>query len=194
MLKLVQVNGLFSAYRQATIRTSIDRTQLRVPTSSARIKQRQTRPKPQPLSNCLNGGTAINDQVLRCRFGEVPHPQADTPFNPGMVSAAYLAKYQTERLTRSSHAAKDQFTGSESHVITGWDGSRAYQATWQVVGNEIDSSSVCLNYRQGSIEFRECRKGAKQWFKEQCRAAKDEVASKAMRSSYCSAASSFSPM
>lgn len=151
----------------------------------------QAQSPPQPLSDCMSGGTVINEQVLRCRFGEVPHPQPQTEASHGMVSAAYLAKYEAEKATRPVSGAGSHRIGSESHRINGWDGSGSYIATWQVVDNDIDASSVCLNYRRGSIEYRECRKGAKQWFKNQCRGAGN---SETARQRYCSAASSFSPM
>jgi hypothetical protein len=139
----------------------------------------------------MSGGTVINEQVLRCRFGEVPRPQPRTEASHGMVSAAYLANYEAEKATRPVSDAGSHRVESESHRISGWDGSGSYIATWQVVDNDVDASSVCLNYRRGSIEYRECRKGAKQWFKNQCRSAGN---SEMARQRYCSAASSFSPV
>ncbi|MFS6897500.1 hypothetical protein ABMZ29_21260, partial [Pseudomonas aeruginosa] len=64
----------------------------------------------------------------------------------------------------------------------------------------IDGSSVCANHRRGSIDYRECRKAAKQHFHEQCRiwrARYDndrKVSSDRMKMRYCTAASSFNPM
>lgn len=145
---------------------------------------------PQALSDCLSGGTAIDEQVLRCRFGDAPRQRPQREPSHGMVSAAYLAQYETQKGTRAVSGAGRRQIASESHWISGWDGNGQYLATWQIVDNDIDASSVCMNYRRGSIEFRECRKGAKQWFKTQCRGANAEDA----RRRYCSAASSFSPM
>ena len=104
-----------------------------------------------------------------------------------MVSADYLARFHSphERGATASRAV-----APETYFITGWDGQSEYLATWQVNGNDIDHSSVCSNYRRGSIDYRECRKGAKRWFKDQCIKNSDADA----RSRYCSAASSFSPM
>lgn len=147
--------------------------------------------QPQPLSDCMSGGTVVNEQVLRCHFGDRPRERRPNEPSRGMVSAAYLAKYETERDTRSVRGAQNRRIESESHLIEGWDGSGSYLATWQVVDNGIDSSSVCMNYRQGSIKYRECRKGAKQWFKTQCREGNNAGAA---RQRYCSAASSFNPL
>lgn len=146
---------------------------------------------PQPLSDCMSGGTFVNEQVLRCHFGEVPRARQQTEPSHGMVSPDYLAQYEVEKGARSVSDAGSRRIGSESHWISGWDGSGLYLATWQVVDNDVDASSVCLNYRQGSIEYRNCRKVAKQWFKNQCREGRN---AEAARQQYCSAASSFSPM
>lgn len=84
--------------------------------------------------------------------------------------------------------------------IDKWSGGARYYATWTIMNNYIDGTSVCANHKRGSIDYRECRKGAKQFFKEQCRAWGDrwqsdrEPWSDRMKQRYCSAASSFSPM
>lgn len=39
---------------------------------------------------------------------------------------------------------------------------------WQVVNDQIDFSSVCQNYKRGSLIYRDCRKGAKVAFKQMC--------------------------
>lgn len=84
--------------------------------------------------------------------------------------------------------------------ISSWDHKAIYMAAWDIIDNRIDGGSVCANYRSGSIEYRECRKGAKQYFYEECRRwhARYErdrkLNSDRMRERYCSAANSFSPM
>ena len=32
----------------------------------------------------------------------------------------------------------------------------------------IDTASVCKNYKHGSLDYRDCRKAAKKWFKDRC--------------------------
>lgn len=84
--------------------------------------------------------------------------------------------------------------------IKSWNGGTTYRAEWVSVDNYIDSSSVCANHRRGSIDYRECRKAAKQHYHEECRTwrarydndRKDH--SDRMKQRYCSASSSFSPM
>ena len=84
--------------------------------------------------------------------------------------------------------------------IDKWSGGARYYATWTIVNNYIDGGSVCSNHRRGSIDYRECRKGAKQFFKDECRVwgerwqSDREPRSDRMKQRYCSAASSFSPM
>jgi hypothetical protein len=147
-----------------------------------------------PLSGCLAGGTVITEQVLRCRFGEVPRPKADTHPAQGMVSEAYLAQYKAERAARPS-AAASRSVYPEWQEINGWDGTGRYRAIWQVSDNQIDYTSVCLNYGRGSIDYRECRKGARQWFKRECQKfSRDGNSQSLERQRYCSAASGFSPM
>lgn len=160
-----------------------------LPAVAARPAVYGTREPPRPLADCLASGTVVNEAVLRCRFGEVPRPQEPAEPGHGMVSDAYMAQYEAERGARSVGHTGNRQVAVESHEISGWDG--LYLASWQVVGNEVDASSVCANYRRGLIEYRECRKGAKQWFKNECRAAGH---GEAAHQRYCSAASSFSPM
>lgn len=81
-----------------------------------------------------------------------------------------------------------------------WGGGGKYYAEWTAINNRIDGSSVCSNHQRGSIDYRECRKGAKQYFKDQCKAwdkkydRSGDAVSDGMKDRYCSAASSFSPM
>lgn len=154
-----------------------------------------TRAQARPLADCLAGSTVIDEAVRRCRFGDVPPPRVEAQTRQGLVSAAYLANYRAERAARPVSDRREHVSGTETQVIPGWDGHGSYLATWQVADNEVDASSVCRNHRLGSIDYRECRKGAKQWFKQQCHTARgagagDDVA----RRRYCSAAGSFSPM
>ncbi|HGI9339773.1 hypothetical protein FA149_30445 [Pseudomonas aeruginosa] len=81
-----------------------------------------------------------------------------------------------------------------------WSGGARYYAKWTVINNYIDGTSVCTNHKHGSIDYRECRKGAKQFFKEECRSWKGrwqsdrKPRSEQLKQRYCSAASSFNPM
>jgi len=144
---------------------------------------------PKTLHECMGADNVVNDQVLRCRYGDRPQPMREERAVQGMVSAQYLAQYNAGTSAQPVRRVGVSSI-SESKLIKGWDGGGPYAASWTVSDNRIDHGSVCTGYRSGSIDYRECRKGAKQWFKEQCRLQPNP----ALRERYCSAASGFSPM
>lgn len=79
--------------------------------------------------------------------------------------------------------------------IDGWGNGKRYLAKWTAIDNRIDGRSVCANHRRGSVDYRDCRKAAKQHFKNECRAMESIADSDPQRRQrYCSAANSFSPM
>lgn len=142
--------------------------------------------KPQPLSECMKADNVIDESVVTCRYGRYPSPQ-EKPDVQGMVSAQYMEKFKAQQ--QRVAVRHEQFV--EPFWIRQWDGRATHLAQWSVTDNQIDSTSVCANHRRGSISYRECRKGVKVWFKEQCRNGRN---GEAAHSRYCSAASSFSPM
>lgn len=154
---------------------------------------------PQALADCIKPGNVIDSSVVTCRYGEFPQP-SQKQHAQGMVSAEYLAQYNTDQTNRQSRARHNVDQGINQARVSQWDGRGSYLAQWTTYGNRIDGSSVCGNHRSGSIEYRECRKGAKEYFKEECRAwgkrwESDRAdLSKAMEQRYCSAANGFSPM
>lgn len=151
---------------------------------------RQAIATPQPLDACLKQGNVVDEEVLRCRYGAVPRAQEPASAQRGMVSTAYLAQYKARRELAPVHTSSSpSFT--ESRVVPKWDGNGSYLAAWEVRDNRIDYGSVCGNHRRGSIEYRECRKGAKQWFKEKCAELRKAEAQKVTREKYCSAAEGF---
>ncbi|HFH2571532.1 hypothetical protein [Pseudomonas aeruginosa] len=102
-----------------------------------------------------------------------------------------------------STSRKKKTTNRIQHTgawVNKWSGGARYYAEWVVIENYIENTSVCANQKRGSIDYRECRKGAKQFFKEQCRAWEKKWQNdrknknEQIRIRYCSAANSFSPM
>lgn len=87
-----------------------------------------------------------------------------------------------------------------SKWIKSWNGGTNYLAEWISVNNHIDGTTVCANHKRGSIDYRECRKAAKQHYHEECRTWRARYdndrqdRSDKLRDRYCVAASSFSPM
>lgn len=156
--------------------------------------------EPSSLADCMGADKVIDENVVRCRYGELPR-SAPPEQTQGMVSAQYLARYREEK-TEASNPRRGSNTQMENDAqwIAKWSGGGTYLAAWQVLDNRIDYASVCANHRRGSIDYRECRKGAKQFFKERCRSwgkrwdADREPQSKRMEDRYCSASNGFSPM
>lgn len=126
-------------------------------------------PNRHPLHGCLNGGTAIDENMIRCRSsGELPSARApQKSYEPqGMVSQEYLAQSQAEWDRRIARQGNTQNHAQEhdSQWIKSWDGGSSYLAEWVVVNNVIDGGSGCRNQGWGSVEYRECRKEVKMYF------------------------------
>lgn len=162
-------------------------------------------PSRRSLRDCMSGGNAIDENVIRCQTGgELPRARASQKASEpqGMVSQEYLARFQAERDRRIARQGRAQNHTQErdSQWIKSWDGGSRYLAEWIVVNNVIDGGTVCRNQGWGSVEYRECRKGAKVHFREQCRAWAARAGrdrsnwSYQMQARYCTAESSFSPM
>lgn len=120
--------------------------------------------------------------------------QPTNTYTPPATQQIAAANTSTERKTNTVRRERT------SKWIKSWNGGSNYLAEWVAINNYIDSRSVCANHRKGSIDYRECRKAAKQHYHEECRSwrarydndRKDH--SGRMKQRYCSAASSFSPM
>ena len=169
-------------------------------------------PATRPLSDCIKPGNLIDEAVATCHYGQYPRVMAQTN-GQGMVSAQYMAGFKADRPatqknpptpptlhTPPTHENRAELASVEQATIWQWDGKRTYFAQWLVEANRIDDSSGCGNYRRGSVEFRECRKGAKVYFRDQCQSwgkrwdQSGGAGSKAAQERFCSAASSFNPI
>lgn len=128
----------------------------------------------------------------------------DDNYTPKRPASTYTppAVHRVTTATPNTNERRSRTVNRErtSIWIKSWNGGTDYLAEWMAVNNYIDGTSVCGNHRRGSIDYRECRKAAKQHFHEQCRTwrarfdgdRKDH--SERMRTRYCGAASSFNPM
>ncbi|RMR05138.1 hypothetical protein ALP93_01518 [Pseudomonas syringae pv. helianthi] len=153
----------------------------------AALPLHETPGRPQTLRECMGTDNLIDETVVACRFGK---SQKTSPGSTtqGMVSARYMSQYKAQQQMPQRRLAAAQFI--DSAVVWQWDKKRTYYAEWMVKNAQIDGTSVCRNWRRGSIEYRECRKGAKVHFKEQCK----RLPESATRQRYCSAASGFNPL
>lgn len=70
---------------------------------------------------------------------------------------------------------------------TGADKKRTrLKIQWQTVNGWIEYHTVCQNERRGSIEYRDCRKAAKEYFVHRCRTEK--------RKAFCAAENNYNPL
>ncbi|WP_022963457.1 hypothetical protein [Halopseudomonas pelagia] len=72
---------------------------------------------------------------------------------------------------RSVSTRQYGLTGSMPAAVH-WQDARGRRTTWQTSftfqNGKIDNRTFCLNVGKGSIEYLECRKGAREWLKSQC--------------------------
>ncbi len=152
-------------------------------------------PSAQPLDECMKNGNVIDENVLNCRFGQVPRPAEREPAK-GMVSSSYMADFKSD-LSRPHSERSTRAYSVSSVSFRAVDSRSRYHADFRVLNNRVDNSSVCMNFSKGSVEKRECRRAAVVFFKESClewtkRAAKDrDEQSKQTQERYCEANRTF---
>lgn len=152
---------------------------------------------PKSLAECIKPDNIIDEAVATCRYGHFPHT-SQNDVAQGMISASYLSRFKAEQTPARTKRVIAQ--NVERDTVWQWDGKRTYAAEWTVINDRIEGTSVCANYRRGSIEYRECRKGAKVYFREKCRewsarASKDHADfSQAIKQRFCSAGDNFNPL
>ncbi len=128
----------------------------------------------------------------------------DSNYTPKQPASTYTPP-ATHRIAQAPQQTQQRQTNRvqrerDGHWIDKWSGGARYYAEWVIVNNYIDGASVCANHRRGSIDYRECRKGAKQFFKDECKGWSDRYRrdrkdwNDRMKQRYCSAASNFNPM
>lgn len=121
--------------------------------------------------------------------------QPVSTYTPPVIQKIAAAPQRTEQ-RKTKQVSRER----TSKWIKGWNGSTNYLAEWISASNYIDGTTVCVNHRRGSIDYRECRKAAKQHFHEECRTwrarydSDRKTSSDRMKTRYCSAASGFNPM
>ncbi|WP_150276090.1 hypothetical protein [Halopseudomonas salina] len=97
-----------------------------------------------------------------------------------------------ESTRRSTRTRAQGLSGSKAASIL-WEDARGNTSRWKTTfdfhNNRIDNSSFCLNLGKGSLSYRDCRKGAQQWLKGQCRSSGS--ISDEWRRMYCHAYSNF---
>jgi len=122
---------------------------------------------------------------------------APTPAPQGMVSAQYLAQFKAGGSRADTTAQRPYQIATVT--IREWDGPNRYVAKWRIEDSVINQGSVCFNFPADSIEHRECRRAAQQYFKVQCkdwtrRAEKTrDKETREAKAQYCAVAGEFAP-
>lgn len=123
----------------------------------------------------------------------------DNNYTPKQPANTYTPP-AIQQVAATQRTEKRQTKQTSREQTARWNGGSKYLAEWVAVNNYIDGSSVCANHRRGSIDYRECRKAAKQHFHDKCKSWRAQydsdrkAHSDRMKTRYCSAASSFNPM
>lgn len=100
---------------------------------------------------------------------------------PAPKPTLYAANAQSKRVPHKPVLQTDYWTW------TGADRKRTRRKIqWQTVNGWIQYHTVCQNERRGSIEYRDCRKAAKEYFVHRCRTEK--------RKAFCAAENNFNPL
>ncbi len=148
-----------------------------------------------PLDACIKNGNVIDENVLNCRFGQVPRPSEREPAK-GMVSSSYMANFKSD-IARSGSDRPVKTYSTASVSFRAVDSRSRYTAHFKIFNNRIDNASVCMNFSKGSAENRECRRAAVIFFKEACqdwskRAARDrDEQTRLTQERYCEANGTF---
>jgi hypothetical protein len=150
-----------------------------------------------PLDDCLKEGNVIDRDVINCRFGDGQATDYNAPRPQGMVSDRYMAQYK-------STAARPKAETTRQYEVAGVlirevDGRNRYEARYRIYNHHVENSSVCMNFKSDSVEYRECRRAAEPYFKDMCsdwtkRAAKDkDEKNKLAQEQFCEAARTYRP-
>lgn len=123
------------------------------PRALEELLQELPRSEPKPATR----QTSFNDDNYQ------PRGAVNTYTPPPAQRIAYARPEPAKRpSTRITHNAPWAWENGHQKNRTGG------HFQWTEVNGAIDWSSVCSNYRSGSIEYRDCRKGAKVAFKNMC--------------------------
>lgn len=95
------------------------------------------------------------------------------------------------RTTRSGAPSRERRIIQSQQETVRWIDARGaeekYDMYYEHDGSQVTFASVCSNYRSGSIDYRNCRKAARQWFGTRCNS------SNASGRMYCHADNAFRP-
>lgn len=150
--------------------------------NSAPVEQMQTRNIATPQAD-IAWSESVKQQTierLQNNFNDQNYkPRRDVNTMQAPSRQTYASNTTTKpskRIVRNTHTSNWTWLGANKKRVSG-------RFEWVDVNGSIDYSTVCQNYKSGSFIYRDCRKGAKQRFKDMCGKYKPA----------CSAAGGFQP-
>ena len=110
-----------------------------------------------------------------------------------MLTLSAIAMTALGLMTQAQTAAASGLNGT-GHARFFWEDARGdrehYSSEFSFRNSQIDNTTFCTNYRRGSLEYRGCRKAAREWLQRQCRS---DQHNDEWRGMYCFAGNSFRP-
>ena len=107
-------------------------------------------------------------------------PSRQINISAPVTSTASRPKPERNKRIIQSNLEKIEWTNARGTTMQ-------YRMYYEYDNTHITFASVCSNYRQGSIDYRNCRKAARHWFSAKC-----NNSSKSGRM-YCHASNAFRP-
>lgn len=132
--------------------------------------------------------------ILTSLFAQANEPRAErqTSFSDRNYTPSRHINTMSSVITKApkQDVAATRKIEDETEKIT-WTDARGAQTEYRMYyehdGTLLDFASVCSNYRTGSIDYRNCRKAARQWFGSKCNGGS------AAGKMYCHARNAFRP-
>ena len=158
------------------------------------LPTRITKPtEPNKPAPDIGGGTPTGMEQRAARqiiFNDSNYrPRTDINTIPGLTQHALEPPRPTTR-------RQELGLNGSRQVRLSWEGTRRNRYNWlgeyRWQNSQISYNDLCtkpIRYKKGSIEYRACRKAAKVYLRDQCRAGRDK--SQTMRRIYCRAENAF---
>ncbi|WP_131038221.1 hypothetical protein [Pseudomonas jilinensis] len=149
----------------------------------------------QPTAEEIFWQNVERDRQAQAKQGERKTVFNDSNYAPRTNINTIQAPRQTEAAApRQSQRLPQGLNGRSSTIAMPWKDARGRTTYWRTSfsyqNSQIDNSSFCSNYRAGSIEYRTCRKAAKEWLKGECLSNSTRISTE-WRRMYCHAEGAF---
>lgn len=122
---------------------------------------RHDAPEAQDLAEQLSGAAPRQTSFSDSNYS----PRTDVNTIQSSKPVQYVANNSThnsQQASRRSNSASWTWVGADRK-------SQPIDIHWMTSDGWIEFDTVCQNHRRGSIEYRDCRKAAKEYFRHRCR-------------------------